>query len=550
VAPEQVIEKNIHFVWIGGDMPEWAKCNINEFRRLNPDYHVMIHGEEALLPSLVPVYQKLTDIRQKSDLLRLSVLKTFGGWYFDTDFWPLRSCDDAERSFGVDGSRLFLSKQQGNRNPRLDIANAPMAAAKDSPVIDELVKAALVTENISGTAYGPALVKSFVAKNAHKCHVIGGQWYFPANHQTAITHYQRILAGYDSFVYQMCEGTGGQKPFAIHLWAAGATDLLPKKNPYFVDRKGVDGGTLAGIVVNPIQQGLMAENPNHPLSCAIQGLTNLGYGIEVVGQETAWPCFTRKPALVVVWNGMREPMNKVVAAAVKDGVKVFRIENGFYDRKNYCQCDPEGILHWSGFARRIKEPAAMYQSRFEAIWKKPIIAIGKNSDRNTILVLGQTNGDTQLFDSEIKHPVEIERAVAKAVKGLDLHGRTVEFRPHPLDKRFVRNPLTKRYLPASRHASLEEALLSAAFVITINSNAGVEALAHGCPVLCFGPATYAMAGVAKRTTMDTLRRDIVAMLNGWRPSQDDVNNYLYQLAGNQYSLDEFRSGEAFKKHIA
>lgn len=532
-------------------MPDWASRNIDEFRRLNPDYQIMIHGEEeALLSCLGPVYHTLSDLRQKSDLLRLSALKNHGGWYFDTDFWPLRSCDDAERSFGIDGSRLFLSRQQGNRNPRFDIANAPIAIGKGCPVIDDLISEALATENVGGTSYGPALMKRFAARNAHRCHIVGGQWFFPANHQTAITQYQRILAGYDSFVYQMCEGTGGQKPFAIHLWAGGTVDLIPKKNPYLIRKKGTDGANLAGIVVNPIQERLMTLDQDHPLNCAIDGLTALGYSVEIVDHETSWPCFSRKPDIVVVWNGMREPVKNVVSAAMNEGIRVFRIENGFYDRKNHFQCDPEGILHWSGFARRINEPAAEYKMRFESIWKKPILPIGRNKARNTILVLGQTNGDTQLFDSEIKHPIEIERAVAKAIKGLDLCGYSVEFRPHPLDRRYIRNPQTKKYLPTCQHTSLEDALLSAAFVITINSNAGVEALAYGCPVLCFGPATYEMAGVAKKTCMNTLRCDIVEMLNGWLPRQKDVNNYLYQLAGNQYSVDEFRTGEVFRRLIA
>jgi len=44
------IPKIIHFFWTGPAMPEWAERNIQEFRRLNPDHEIRIHGEEVILP--------------------------------------------------------------------------------------------------------------------------------------------------------------------------------------------------------------------------------------------------------------------------------------------------------------------------------------------------------------------------------------------------------------------------------------------------------------------------------------------------------------------
>ena len=41
-----MIPKVIHFIWIGGEMPEWAEFNVAEFRRLNPAHEIKIHGHE------------------------------------------------------------------------------------------------------------------------------------------------------------------------------------------------------------------------------------------------------------------------------------------------------------------------------------------------------------------------------------------------------------------------------------------------------------------------------------------------------------------------
>lgn len=90
------IPKILHFVWIGSELPAFAKANIEEFRRLNPDFRIMVHNESILAHDLKSDWNKIDEkyehaLAIRSDLLRLSVLRIYGGWYFDTDFWPLIS---------------------------------------------------------------------------------------------------------------------------------------------------------------------------------------------------------------------------------------------------------------------------------------------------------------------------------------------------------------------------------------------------------------------------------------------------------------------------
>jgi capsule polysaccharide modification protein KpsS len=81
--------------------------------------------------------------------------------------------------------------------------------------------------------------------------------------------------------------------------------------------------------------------------------------------------------------------------------------------------------------------------------------------------------------------------------------------------------------------------------LTVNSNAGNEALAMGCPVLCVGPALYAMAGVAMLTHLVNLAGRI-AWMRDCRFDEAAVKNYLYHLACRQWTGEELAEGTALK----
>ena len=109
------IPKILHFVWLGSEMPAWVKCNIAEFKHLNPEFQIKIHGEEGLDPIFSGRYERINEPvhgnSMKSDLIRVSRLMNEGGWFFDCDFWPLVSiremCDHMDLS--QDRMPLFAS---------------------------------------------------------------------------------------------------------------------------------------------------------------------------------------------------------------------------------------------------------------------------------------------------------------------------------------------------------------------------------------------------------------------------------------------------------
>ena len=135
------IPRIIHFVWIGSEKPLWVENNIAEFKRLNSGYSVMIHGEEILDKKFRQHYDTIKhaehEYSMKADLLRLSAIEKFGGWYWDCDFWPLAPIDDILRQYPTDKMILFSSAD------RKIVCNGMFGSRKNDPglkhIIDEVL---------------------------------------------------------------------------------------------------------------------------------------------------------------------------------------------------------------------------------------------------------------------------------------------------------------------------------------------------------------------------------------------------------------------------
>jgi len=103
----------IHFVALGGPLPEWAAYNIERFRQLNPGWRILVHDDEnMLLPTFRPGYDAIEGKHvwaRRSDLLRISILGKLGGWYFDWDILPLRPMADILTDHDIAGG-FFLTR--------------------------------------------------------------------------------------------------------------------------------------------------------------------------------------------------------------------------------------------------------------------------------------------------------------------------------------------------------------------------------------------------------------------------------------------------------
>jgi hypothetical protein len=115
------IPKKIHFIWIGGDQPDYFKKFLRGFQQLNPEFEIKVWGNKELnkkhFPITFPYIQickkmqgkvikewtnapimyksddssyKYNKWAQITDLMRLEIVFREGGYYFDTTFECLK----------------------------------------------------------------------------------------------------------------------------------------------------------------------------------------------------------------------------------------------------------------------------------------------------------------------------------------------------------------------------------------------------------------------------------------------------------------------------
>jgi len=199
----------IHFVWIDNPMPDWAKRNIAEFERYGD---VTVHDESVLLNKYKDVYALLQGTAQRSDLLRYSALQRYGGWYFDTDFFPLRPVADIIDEYDITEDTFFVARQQWN-NPNLTISNGCLYLHRDKAqsvfedIIDAYIFAIDPTRNRA--VYGPMMFNKLHRSYPDLLTFGEADMFFPYNKKDAQEKYPSLLSG-------KCELD--KKPFMVHLW--------------------------------------------------------------------------------------------------------------------------------------------------------------------------------------------------------------------------------------------------------------------------------------------------------------------------------------------
>jgi len=317
----------------------------------------------------------------------------------------------------------------------------------------------------------------------------------------------------------------------MHLWANGSPELPVPPRKALAELDGNPDGPFAGLRACLAALPIQWNDTTQPFRAVAQGLAAAGFTVVVADLGDA-PQELVTSDLLALWNGRKSTYGQLAASARRFGLPVLCVEHGFFDRRAHVQIDHEGILHWASWRRELRNPASKEGAeRLARVWPKPIEPFRKRD--GTILVIGQLRGDSQLAESEITVPADLERLVARSLP----EGVGAVFRPHPKARRQRSN-----HLPLSKAATLEEAVRDARFAVMVNSNSGNECLALGCPVLCFGPALYAQASVAHGTTIKTFRKDLAAMLAGWHPDDAAVRNYLHWLACRQWNADDLADG--------
>jgi hypothetical protein len=531
-----MIPTRIHFVWLDRPMPPWARQNIDQFRSLNQRYLVRVHGEEVLVPEYEAAYRRAEHVCTRADLLALSALKRYGGWYFDADFWPFRGLDSIREAWGLTGNVMFVTEQHGHMSFDLPIANGVMAATTDWKgwtLVDQAVQAAVAP--VGWADFGPFLLTRLVRQKPRLFEVAAWPWFYPADIRRATRLYDTMVAQGETYARRLAP-TAGQLPAMMHLWCAGG-DPKPICEPGLLATlepgSGPHRGARAVIAALPEQW----QDASQPFRALANGLAVLGFAVDV--KDVTGSNLLDTADLLVIWNGRADLYGIVASEAARFHVPTLFVEHGFWDRRAHVQIDHEGILHWASWAKQLRCPAPPDgATRLARFWPQPLHRFAERE--GYALVLGQLAGDSQMDDSELKGSAPLERAISRYLKD------SACIRPHPLSDRNRRH----EYLPLCPGETLADAVVGAKYCVTINSNSGNEALAMGCPVLAIGPSLYGAAGVALEINMAGLRDALQRMGKGWRPAAAAVRNYLEWLACRQFGQDELRSGEALAPLVA
>ena len=152
-----MIPKHIHYVWVGGPLPEAQRSYIESWRQTNPDYEFTLWNESNIdfsINLLSDAYNK-RKWAKVADIARLVAILRHGGIYLDTDIQLHRRLDPLLHH------RCFFGFQDKERSKDW-VANGVIGAEKGHWFIEHALTSLLSIRSLPGlerpTAFGPKLI--------------------------------------------------------------------------------------------------------------------------------------------------------------------------------------------------------------------------------------------------------------------------------------------------------------------------------------------------------------------------------------------------------
>ncbi|PWC27621.1 glycosyltransferase family 32 protein [Teichococcus aestuarii] len=160
-----MIPKRIHYVWVGGPMPDRYRVLVDHWRHLHPDWELVHWSERNIDFSHAPLREayRRRQWARVSDIARLLAVHRHGGIYLDTDFKVLKPLDP------LLDNQCFLSFQDSPKPSDL-LANGCLGAVPGHWFIGEALEAALRLRSLPfgldrPTRSGPKLVTRLMRRH-------------------------------------------------------------------------------------------------------------------------------------------------------------------------------------------------------------------------------------------------------------------------------------------------------------------------------------------------------------------------------------------------
>jgi inositol phosphorylceramide mannosyltransferase catalytic subunit len=138
--PEILDNKRLHFIWIGGTLPDKFADNIAKWKQFHPNWECSVWTDAELdyhpleNRALYDQAEKLVPrdaIEQfRADIARYEILYQCGGFYADVDTRPMRNIESA-----LAGRELFAAAEDRNW-----VGNTYLGATQRHPLFAEVVR--------------------------------------------------------------------------------------------------------------------------------------------------------------------------------------------------------------------------------------------------------------------------------------------------------------------------------------------------------------------------------------------------------------------------
>lgn len=486
-----ILPRRLHFVWTGPPMPAWVSRAMERWAELNPKWHCELHGAEVLLPEWRKLYSRLWRLDQRSNLLRMSALRRWGGVYVDLDMVPFCPVDEILADHDGDWDVLLFQNRGGAM-----LADGFLAVRQDSEVwgaVDDGLAALGGEVARDRLALGPRLWTAVAKAVPGFCRVMSELRYIHCDVGQAgrLAVAESALEGaVDPAIIDAVAECGKVRPYMIHVGTAGG---LLRKGSFGVGDDADATAFLPAFVLAGIGPQLRAVMEAEGLSLQIR---------EVVPGKGGYLEELERCRNVISW-GYQMPHSRFVEAKRN----VLFIENGTLSQRTGAFLDAGGFWTHSDFVRERAwevEPTDAERAALAAHVKRCFgweMFAGGDPGGPVLLAL-QTQGDApcRYYYPTAQGGDPIAMSLWLCREHLP-RAQRVWVRPHPGGrKQFFDNWSYYKQWVAGRSWLVDESpnvyekLPQARALVTANSTLATEAQALGLPIATLGHGTFTGSG--------------------------------------------------------
>jgi hypothetical protein len=190
------MEKNIHQIWIGPfEMPDREKKLVEKIKILNPDYQHILWTNDNLPPindtlqKKINWFYEIENYAFAADILRIFLVKEYGGLYIDVDWQPYKSFSDLKLE-NHDGLIIYHREYTSGNELFGCKSNSGFIDYIFDRVMDSIYTAEFTPYWFNFYLKEYFKVKSIEDYNSEDCKIVGEQWLSAMDDQN-IKHLQR-----------------------------------------------------------------------------------------------------------------------------------------------------------------------------------------------------------------------------------------------------------------------------------------------------------------------------------------------------------------------